>query len=598
LHSFSEVTDEFLRSYLLELNSQGLNPRYIARRLNIFSLTYIYRSKLSYDALTFPPFAGRSIGSLIGAKSDILENVTPRIPEPVMGPMLFWALRYVECYAETILAAVEKAQNPRPFTVFPAHTSPTERLAAYLEHLATSGRGLPDLPPSQPVTHDRLRRAGRMDPTYKINLSEVAREIGLRGLSGALAAPDSAFRTSLRKALTTLGFDWERVAQANPQSLEAVLQHGLSGKAARLFAQRLAVASYIVIGYLSGMRDAELQSLRVGCVRRVRSADGLIERWKIHGRVYKNVRDSRGVEAEWVVIEPVVKAIQVLERLHALYWPGEVGFLFTNPWAKSSRGQRVTFCQGINHLMNVIRDHANVLASGSADLPTIPDHDGQPWRFSARQLRRTVAWHIANRPFGVIAGMHQYKHASVAMFEGYAGLSSCGFKLEVEQERALAALDALYELYEDWNSGVAIAGPGGGSLSRDFEFVRQQTGNFPGMIADEARSRALLKNKSKQLHVGMLNDCVFRPENAMCLRGTTGADREGPRLTMCEPTRCSNAVMRPAHVPHWERMEVEIENHLHSSPGLSELQMAVLERDRERVRRVIEDANGKHGVGS
>ena len=42
-------------------------------------------------------------------------------------------------------------------------------------------------------------------------------------------------------------------------------------------------------------------------------------------------------------------------------------------------------------------------------------------------VRRTIAWHIANRPFGTIAGMIQYKHASVAAFEGYAGSSRSGF---------------------------------------------------------------------------------------------------------------------------------------------------------------------------
>src|SRR3546814_2298608 len=64
--------------------------------------------------------------------------------------------------------------------------------------------------------------------------------------------------------------------------------------------------------------------------------------------------------------------------------------------------------------LNAFRDHLNTVF-GSPDGPVIPPGpDGKPWRITTRQFRRTIAWHIANRPFGTIAGMIQYKHASVA----------------------------------------------------------------------------------------------------------------------------------------------------------------------------------------
>lgn len=37
-----------------------------------------------------------------------------------------------------------------------------------------------------------------------------------------------------------------------------------------------------------------------------------------------------------------------------------------------------------------------------------------PWRSSARQFRRTLAWHLAHQPFGVVAGARQYQHAELA----------------------------------------------------------------------------------------------------------------------------------------------------------------------------------------
>jgi hypothetical protein len=54
---------------------------------------------------------------------------------------------------------------------------------------------------------------------------------------------------------------------------------------------------------------------------------------------------------------------------------------------------------------------------------------------------RTLAWHIAHQPFGVVAGAKQYKHAKLAMFYGYAGTSASGFAAEVVAEESVALLD-------------------------------------------------------------------------------------------------------------------------------------------------------------
>lgn len=53
-------------------------------------------------------------------------------------------------------------------------------------------------------------------------------------------------------------------------------------------------------------------------------------------------------------------------------------------------------------------------------------------RLTTRQFRRTLAWFIARRPGGTIAGALQYRHQYVQMFEGYAGTSDSGFRDEVE----------------------------------------------------------------------------------------------------------------------------------------------------------------------
>jgi hypothetical protein len=64
-----------------------------------------------------------------------------------------------------------------------------------------------------------------------------------------------------------------------------------------------------------------------------------------------------------------------------------------------------------------------------------------------------AAWHIANRPFGTIAGMIQYKHASVVAFEGYAGSSRSGFRAEVEAQRIFGQLDDILNYFDEHRAG-------------------------------------------------------------------------------------------------------------------------------------------------
>ncbi|MCG0283932.1 hypothetical protein [Streptomyces sp. PSAA01] len=69
--------------------------------------------------------------------------------------------------------------------------------------------------------------------------------------------------------------------------------------------------------------------------------------------------------------------------------------------------------------------------------------------------------------------MIQYKHLSVAMFEGYAGTSASGFRAEVAAEEALARLADVVERYEDFKAGVRSSSPGGART--DNEFGRSRT---------------------------------------------------------------------------------------------------------------------------
>ena len=65
-----------------------------------------YRARLSDRLLTDP----RLVDSWTGSRSRG-ENSTDRIPEPVLGPLITWAVRFVDQFASDILAAQQRQRD-------------------------------------------------------------------------------------------------------------------------------------------------------------------------------------------------------------------------------------------------------------------------------------------------------------------------------------------------------------------------------------------------------------------------------------------------------------------------------------------------------
>lgn len=346
--------------------------------------------------------------------------------------------------------------------------------------------------------------------------------------------------------------------------------------------RHLQTAAYVVCAYLTGMRDSEVQAMQPGCLSRKRSADGLIERVAIRSMTYKG-RGTRGEAEEWITIEPVAKAIDVAERLAERHRErrGEDGIWFTLDRDAARE-------KGLPHIVrriNLLRDHLDE-RYGSGDESAIPCVDGQKWAFNTRQLRRTVAWYIANRPFGVIAGKIQYKHASVAMFDGYAGASASGFRQEIEQEHALGQLDDIVEHYEACQRGERPAGPAAHRVTAEMDRVAREVGRFPGLVADNGRVRAMLGHLARTLHVGYLNDCFFEPATALCLAQSQQTKKAAPMLSNCAPDRCPNSCITARHLPAWEASIADADELLRNK-RLSPFQREALQRDNARKRKLI-----------
>ncbi len=399
---------------------------------------YAYRDDLPSGGLSFQPWAGRPPARVAGYRQ-VRENRTPRIPEAIISPLLAWSIRYVTEFAPDILAAREEMdrleahcaaliEQDSALNRQDRRRQQRSRLGDYFGRLRREGRGVPIWGTAHNGIFLRHPATGDLSPPVNSHLLHLHIGIDARAekrmhVQLASGAPDL-----IDAALRELG-----VEAGGMDTPIAILPETGKPWRPRFDAKTLAAeermlqsAAYILCAYLTGMRDCEVQAMQRGCLSLSRSEDGMIMRHRVRSVAYKG-KSSQGELAEWITIEPVARAVEVLERLSfpvasarglTTLWP----VLIARPVCKDHLSAEIV------RQLNRFRDHLNDLF-GTPEEPPVPNGPaGQPWRITTRQFRRTIAWHIANRPFGTIAGMIQYKHASVAAFEGYAGSSRSGFR--------------------------------------------------------------------------------------------------------------------------------------------------------------------------
>ncbi len=516
---------------------------------------------LSLDRLAVHPWPGRSDSGVVGmARSE--ENATLRIPEHIIGPLVKAAVFYVETASADLLAARQELaalQGARAAcgARFIGCHGAREAVEAFIAARRATGRGIPALP------LDHLHKCADGTPSIS---GGVVQAPGLEMVALLAGAGDLVrWRHRLAEAGDELGYEeggLDTVMSPWPDSATPWRRRlGMWELRKELF--NLRTACWVVIAYLSGMRDGEVRELGRDCAF-VEPGDDGRARYKLRGRVYKD-RDLEGEEAEWVVLEVVHRAVDVLLQLN-----DDPTHLFGYTW-----GKRRVLLTDVPKRIATFRDHCNKLFSspegafipddcrglgrGSLSADAEDDDVGRgesepagdvaigPWAFNTRQFRRTLAWHIAHQPFGVVAGAKQYKHVAVAMFEGYAGSSASGFAAEVASEEATALLDYAEELYRDWNDAGRSAGGAAQAVDAEFDRIRRELGGPPGTVASPARLRTMLEHLTTTLHPGVLNDCFYRRQTALCATRASARGRPLPMLDMC--CRCPNARRSRLHLP-------------------------------------------------
>ncbi|MBB4429884.1 hypothetical protein GGD66_008489 [Bradyrhizobium sp. CIR48] len=596
----SRIDQQLLDRYARHLQTGcSRRPVIVGHLLEVPVDLYAFRDHLPSGGLRFQPWSGRAPARVAGYRH-VRENRTPRMPEEVIAPLLAWSIRYVTEFAPDILAARDEldrlethcaklVQSDQALDRKQRRARQRRRLMDYFERRGREERGVPIWGSAHNGTTMRHPETGDVSPPVNSHLLHLHIGIDARADSGmhiqlAGGAPDLIDAAIRVLGVETGGMD---TCISHLPETGRPWRPRFDGKTLAQEERMLQSAAYILCAYLTGMRDCEVQAMQRGCLAISRSEDGLIMRHRVRSVAYKG-KSSHGEAAEWVTIEPVAKAIDVLERLS---FRAAAARGLTTLWpvlaAKSVCKDHLS--AEIVRQLNLYRDHLNELF-GTVNESVIPNSpEGTPWRITTRQFRRTIAWHIANRPFGTIAGMIQYKHASVAAFEGYAGSSKSGFRAEVENQRALGQLDDLLVYFDERQVGSTLSGPAAPRISKALDAAAVELSPLPVMIADRARLRTMLASLARTLHVGVLADCFFDPETALCLKQATNADNNKMPLTvLCQPTRCPNACITARHRPAWARSADEARAVL-KEKRLSSLQRSALQQDLARIEAVLDD---------
>ncbi|MDH6522191.1 integrase [Streptomyces sp. SAI-090] len=546
-----DCTVEHWRAYAAKCAGSGCTRDHALTVLRWLSDLWAFdQLSISPCGITRPPWEDEGVDDYLPAQTGEArgENTTEPLDPTVIGPLLTWSVRMVEDFADDILAAW--AERRRMHAAVKATASTREGLAAvraYLTPLIDSGGLLP---------------------------STVSRMHGITLAHHYVAAVTGASWNQVHHFVSRRGLLRLTAQRPGPSPMQVPVAGRVEGRPWREFmdyeetpilVRHLATAAAIVILYLTGMRPQETQSLRSGCCPDPEpNADGSTPRHLIRSHHYKNVRDfdgrhiSAGEERDvpWVAITPVVNAIRVLERIVP---EGELLFSSTHHDVVSQRKhhgalKRASLDRRVEDLVAWINQEA--AAQGLPDQKVPADPHGN---LGLSRLRRTLAWHIARRPGGLVALAIQYGHMRTALdartSASYGNRGRRGFHGELDVETALAAAQTAARLRDAVAAGEKISGP----AARRAIIGATSMPRFEGALTTPKAAAKFLSRDGLVLfdNPDSFLICAFKRDTALC-EPDPGAT--SPNQFACQ-LGCGNAVRSDSHAraarEHADRLETK-----------------------------------------
>ncbi|MFF4305500.1 integrase [Streptomyces sp. NPDC001601] len=555
--SLNDCTENVWRAYISE-RFTGVSRTLAEQICMRLSDLWAFDQLSAHPAgITRPPWESEGVDDFLPAADGSAqgENSAEPLDPRVLGPLLVWAIRFIDDFADDILAAW--AERQRLMAVAAANRANQEGWATLTEFLLPRARS-GDGPPTVRM-HGRRRLArAYISALTGASLGQVDRFTKQHHIS--VLADEHPGACPLRIPVT--GRIGERPWR----------EHMDFDEAAELM-RHLGTAAAITCSYLTGMRPQEVQGLRSGCCPApAPAADGAPGRHLIRSRHYKNVTGddgnhiSAGEEREvpWVAITPVVHAIRVLERM-------------VPPGALLLSADHHDFLRQRNHhgalkssaLNQRIEDFV-AWANREAQAQGMPEQaipEDPHGAIGLGRFRRSLAWHIARRPGGLIALAIQYGHMRTVLdartSSGYGSRSRRGIHSVLDVETALAAADTAAHLRDRVAAGEKVSGP----AARRAVTAAATTPRFEGRIVTTnfakkaatflARDGIVLYDNPDAFLI-----CAFKHDNALC-EPEPGAT--APRQYACQ-SGCGNAVRTDTHARQLRQWADEIDQLATASP--------------------------------
>ena len=302
-------------------------------------------------------------------------------------------------------------------------------------------------------------------------------------------------------------------------------------------------AIYMFVMMMTMMRDSEVQGIPVGSLSTRYGAP--VVRSTLHKK-----QGPGGKPETWWVSEPVVKAIQLAEKITL-----DDSRIFGSVLSSGVRNLNgFDVHEQIGKFIGWVNAH-----SPENGLDRIPE-----FHISPHMFRRTMAVITANEPDGEIALGITLKHNATralanSVTSGY-GAPTPAWVREFDHESKNAVAGELVAEWSQHADGERIArGPGATAYLEGLDAITKKAPTTSVPVGDERMLRDMLRDEFSTIRLGTLNHCLGAAEKAECLRNVSDqAKAGGPIPSLCSPSTCRNSVITDKHMPIWLNEEAEL----------------------------------------
>ncbi len=431
----------------------------------------------------------------------------------------------------------------------PGRTATPSTVYGYLAVIANMHRQrskLDDAPRTDPLAGETANEAAGMSRANAGRIPFIPDALAVDLLSKALIWVETQaenilqvfeLRERVTADLLAAGHPgWRVTRMAN----EVMRRAAITGPDGRLLAQQPAVsnasarlvdACFVLIAGFVGMRVSEILSMEVGAVERHRLGETGMDQAYVVARLFKTIDDPEGRVERWLAPEPVVRAVECLERLGApLRAASDYRELFLG---RHFARRAVTQISGRDIMRRI-----NLFAARVG----VPLFEGKPWVFTPHQFRKTFARFVARGDRSqLLALADHFKHVSVSMTSrSYVGTDFDLHELVDGEARAETALALDHLLSSDRLGG------------RMGERILARNHAFRGRAGEQVRRDYIdfvLAETDLRIRGCDYGWCVFQAEVALC-GGEVAPNEAGRSPSVC--AKCSNLAVDDRHVPYWQ----------------------------------------------